>query len=169
LKELISEYIYGVNQYENAHNKEEEDILSIMLSEVGLSKEQVIQEAIRDWCVRNGFSFGNILSVYGVPLVSMDDVVEVRKEKDEIDFSTKKIYRIRGFKEEFEDIGTLFNPTSGSYNNLKEACKMAKIRWDTRNLITVIVWDKKKGKYRIFCEKYDLLKDISIPVWKPKL
>ncbi|RLI84703.1 hypothetical protein DRP07_00335 [Archaeoglobales archaeon] len=136
-------------------------ILKQASSLVGLKPEEILYEALRDWLIRNGISFGKLKSIYGVPVVEWGDITPAGEADDPLDPNLRvKIYRVPGFREEFEENLAVFYPGDDGYNDLAEACRIAKERMDTRNLKAVVV--HKGGSYRILCERYDLLKDMSV-------
>lgn len=125
---------------------------------LNIDRETIMREALRDWALRHGISFGKIKSVYGVPVVSSKDVHFAGEVRDVLyPTVTRKVYRIPGFREEFEELDFAFH--SDGFNDLREACRVAKVRADVKNLLAVVVHDEVTGRYKILVERYDILKD----------
>ena len=124
------------------------------ISEVtGKSKNEILKTALMEWCVRNGFSFGKIRSLYGVPVVDPSMIKLAGRRV--VGGEEVEIYKIEGFDGLFYDPKLYFLNGEG-FNSVKKACKMAKIRWDSTNLKCVVV-EIAEGKFIVLCQIPDVL------------
>lgn len=174
-KEAIDEKDKSEAKTEEVYKRQEvqevSDVLFILLSKLGFPEnflelikesgyklEEVIYHAVRDWAIRNGFGFGNISTVYNIPIVPSEDVIELTDHKDS-DLTTRiiKRYRVKGFEGEFEDAFS-FKYTE---LNLEKACMFAKTMWDNNRRCIIV---KQPKGYRLLVETYDILKDPKIGI-----
>ena len=132
---------------------EVDQILEEISKITGKSKNEILKTALIEWCVRNGFSFDKIRSVYGVPVVDPGMIELVGKRV--IEGEEVEIYKVNGFDGLFYDPKLYFLEGEG-FNSFEEACKMAKIRWDSKNLKCVIV-EIVGGKFIVLCQIPEVL------------
>jgi hypothetical protein len=137
---------------EGEKKKELMDITMKMLAEVskmtGKSEEEIMYEAIRDWCIAHGFNFGQIKSVFGVPVVSIESISLAGEMKDPVYPKMKtRVYKIEGYRDSFEDYGVTFK-------DIKSACRVAKIQIDSGKKAVIV--STKEG-YKVLVSKEDLL------------
>jgi len=121
----------------------------------GFDINTILTDAIRDWCLKNGISYGNVKSLFGVPIVEEDDIVVADETNG------NRLYKVRGFGDLiFEDL--IFSSIN-EHTNLHEVIKLAKIRSHLHNHITIIL-RTKNNKFRLLGERYNLIKDTYYPL-----
>jgi len=156
-----------------------EDVVFTLLNKLGFSSNyltaikegtkqklsEVVYEAVKEWGVSRGFNPDGMLTVYGIPLIPSSDVIEIKDDKTSKSIIPDRKFKIKGFKEDFE---LFFKFAPSRFKDLKKACELARVIWNTKNRKCVIIFDIRKKEYVLMVESYDFMKDIEIGLWRSR-